>query len=66
MLGLLWHAHVGVFMEALLDEVALGRIALSCHIALDVLCDKRRFINLKEISLGTITFRRLSPGALGT
>ena len=40
MLGLLCRAHDGVFMEALLDEVDLGRIALSCHLALDVLCDK--------------------------
>ena len=40
MLGLLCRAHVGVFMEALLDEVDLGTIALSCHFALDVLCDK--------------------------
>ena len=32
--------HVGTFMEAYFDEVDLGRIALSCHFALDVLCDK--------------------------
>ena len=40
MLGLLRHAHVGVSMEALLDDKDLGRIALSCHFALDVLCDE--------------------------
>ena len=38
MLRLLYHAHDGV--QALLDEVDLGRIALSCHFALGVLCDK--------------------------
>ena len=37
---LLCHAHTGVFMEALFGEDDLGRIALSCHFALDILCDK--------------------------
>ena len=41
MLELLCHAHIGVFMEALVDEEDLGRIAFSCHFALDILCDKR-------------------------
>ena len=40
MLGMLCHAHDGVFMGALLDEVDLGGVALSCHFALGVLCDK--------------------------
>ena len=40
MLGLCCHAHVGIFMEALVDEKDLGRIALSCHFALDIFCDK--------------------------
>ena len=31
---------VGLRMEALVDEVATARIALSCHFALDSLCDK--------------------------
>ena len=35
MLELLCYAHVGVLMEE--DS---GRIALSCHFALDILCDK--------------------------
>ena len=35
MLELLCHAHIGVFMEALFDEEEMGRIALSCHFALD-------------------------------
>ena len=34
------HEHVGAFMEAYFDDVVLGRIALSCHFALDLLCDK--------------------------
>ena len=37
MWGLFCHVHRGVFMEAHFDEVDLGRIALSCHLAL-VLC----------------------------
>ena len=40
MLELLRHAHIGVLMEALFDEEDLERIALSCHLALDILCDK--------------------------
>ena len=39
MLESLCHSEVRVVMEALLDEVDMGRIALSCHISLDVLCD---------------------------
>ena len=67
-LCLLCHAHVGVFVEALLDEVDLGRIVF-CVFSLWMCCvTKRRFIVLKEISLGTITLgeslRRLSPGTL--
>ena len=40
MLELLCHAHIGVFMEAPFDEQYFGRMALSCHFALDNLCDK--------------------------
>ena len=40
MLASLCHFEVGVVLEALLDEVAMGRIALACHFSLDVLCDK--------------------------
>ena len=40
MLEHLCHAHGGVFMEALFDEEDLGRIARSCHFAMDILCDK--------------------------
>ena len=39
-LELLFHVQVGAFMEEYVDEVDLLRIALSCHFALDVLCDK--------------------------
>ena len=41
MLGPLCHAHIGVFMEALSDEEDFWRTALSCHLALDTLCDKK-------------------------
>ena len=34
------HVQVGAFMEAYFDESDLVKIALSCHFALDVLCDK--------------------------
>ena len=34
------HEHIGSFMESYFDEVVLGRIALSCHFALDLLRDK--------------------------
>ena len=36
----LCHAHFGVIMEAPFDEEDMGRIALSCHFALDLPCDK--------------------------
>ena len=36
----LCHVQVGVFLESYFDEVVLGRIALSCHFALDILCDE--------------------------
>ena len=40
MLDLPCHVHIGVCMEALLDEEDLGRTALSGHFALDILCNK--------------------------
>ena len=40
MLASVCHFEVGVVLQALLDEVDMGRIALSCHFSLDVLCDK--------------------------
>ena len=40
MLRLLCHAHVGVPLEQLFDEEDLENIALSCHFALDLECDK--------------------------
>ena len=39
-LELLFHVQIGTFMESHFDDVDLGRIALSCHFALDVLSDK--------------------------
>ena len=53
MLGLVCHAHVGVFMEE-----DLGRIALSCHVALDILCDKDEFFFvLNSIPIGTTAIK---------
>ena len=40
MLDALYHFEVGVGMEALIDEVDMGRMILSCNFSLDVLCDK--------------------------
>ena len=40
MLTSLCHSEVSVVTEALLDEVDMGRIALSCHFSLDVLCGR--------------------------
>ena len=40
MLELFFHAHIGIHMEVLVDEMELGRIALACHFAPDILCDK--------------------------
>ena len=40
MLASLCHFEVGVVLEALLDEVDMGRVALACHFSLDVLSDK--------------------------
>ena len=40
MLASLCHFEIGVGMEALLDEVDMGRLALTCHFSLDILCDK--------------------------
>ena len=39
MLELPCQAHIGVSMEALFDEENMARFALSCHFALDILCD---------------------------
>ena len=39
MLDALCHFEVGVVLGALLDEVAMGRLALACHFSLDLLCD---------------------------
>ena len=40
LLELLRHVQIGMRMETLVDEVATARVALSCHFALDPLCDK--------------------------
>ena len=40
MLDVLCHFEVCVVLGALVDEVAMGRIALACHFSLDLLRDK--------------------------
>ena len=39
-LELFFHARDRTYMQVLVDEKELGRISLSCHFALDILCDK--------------------------
>ena len=40
LLELFYHWQIGQCMEAFVDEVSTARMALSCHFALDILCDK--------------------------
>ena len=40
MMELPFHVQNGGILELFVEEVDLARIALSCHYALDVLCDK--------------------------
>ena len=40
LLELFCHVQIGLRMETLADEVSTARVALSCHFALDLLCDK--------------------------
>ena len=40
MLELFSYADIGLLMEELADDMVLAMVALSCHFALDVLCDK--------------------------
>ena len=37
---LLFRVQIGGLFELFVDEIDLARIALSCHFALDFLCDK--------------------------
>ena len=43
MLELFSHAHIGIYMEVLVDEKKNWGTALSCHFALDILCDTSEF-----------------------
>ena len=36
----LFHVQIGGICELFVDEIDQARIALSCHFALDILCDK--------------------------
>ena len=46
--------HIGAFTESYFDEADLVRIALPCHIALNILSDNRWFIVLLKVPFGTI------------
>ena len=58
MLEVLYHFEVGVVLGALLDEVAMGRIALVCHFSLDVLCDKSSSL---PVVTDNVSLRNWSP-----
>ena len=40
MLSTLCHSEIGIMIETFLEEANMGRIALSCHFSLDVLCEQ--------------------------
>ena len=40
MMELLFHVQIGGIFEPFVDEIDLAKIELSCHFAVDVLCDK--------------------------
>ena len=48
MFELACHAHIGVFMEALLDQEDTVRLELSCHFAPDIPCDKDEVHRLED------------------
>ena len=39
-LELFFHWRIGQYMEAMVDDVSTAKVALTCHFALDVLCEK--------------------------
>ena len=51
--------HVGAFMETYYGEVDLVRSALSCHFAVDVLCDKAEVHCPDAAPYGTIAFSEI-------
>ena len=40
LMELLFHVQIGGIFEIFVEEIDLATIALSCHFALDLLCDK--------------------------
>ena len=42
MMEFLLHVQIGGSFELFVDETDLARISVSCHFALDLLCDKER------------------------
>ena len=40
LLELFFHWRIGQYMEAMVDDVSTAKVALTCHFALDVLCEK--------------------------
>ena len=54
MMELSFHVQVGGIFAMYVEEVDLARIALSCHFALDLLCDKEGLKVPRNALLGTI------------
>ena len=52
------HDFVGTDVESYFDEIVWGRIALSCHFALDLLCDKAdvHVLRLARASVGSLAW----------
>ena len=51
---LLFHVQIGCAFEPFVDEIDLAKIELSCHFALDVLCDKKVLTIPHDAPSGTI------------
>ena len=55
MFELLFHVQVGGIFQLCVEEIDLARITLSCHCALDLLCDKAGGLTIPfNAELGTI------------
>ena len=66
MLESLCHSEVGVVLEVLLDEKKFGRVALSCHFSLDVLCDKTSSIPVVNDNVSVRKWPLLLPQNVAT
>ena len=54
MMELLFHVQIGGIFEIFVEEIDLARVALSCHFAIDLLCDKAGTQIPRNALLGTV------------